>query len=66
MIKITNQEIIETIKYLNFCGLCTTGDCKNCARKIVKDKVLKLLKGDKEKLQMCGYNDYRILRRIKQ
>lgn len=42
----TNQEIIETIKYLNFCGLCTTGDCKNCERKIAKDKVLELLKLD--------------------
>lgn len=45
----TNQEIIETIKYLNFCGLCTTGDCKNCARKIAKDKVLELLERDKAK-----------------
>lgn len=42
----TNQKIIETIKYLNFCGLCTTGDCKNCVRKIAKDKVLELLKSD--------------------
>lgn len=42
----TNKEIIETIKYLNFCGLCTTGDCKNCARKISKDKVLELLERD--------------------
>ncbi len=38
----TNKEIIKTIKYLNFCGLCTTGDCKNCARKIAKDKMLEL------------------------
>lgn len=42
----TNKEIIETIKYLNFCGLCTTGDCKNCARKISKEKVLELLDRD--------------------
>lgn len=42
----TNQDIIETIKYLNFCGLCTTGDCKNCARKIAKDKVLELLENE--------------------
>lgn len=42
----TNKEIIETIKYLNFCGLCTTGDCKNCARKISKEKVLELLERD--------------------
>ena len=46
----TNQEIIETIKYLNFCGLCTTGDCKNCKRKIAKDKVLQLLERDTAKL----------------
>lgn len=45
----TNQEIIETIKYLNFCGLCTTGDCKNCARKIAKDQVLELLERDTAK-----------------
>ena len=45
----TNQEIIKTIKYLNFCGLCTTGDCKNCARKIAKDKVLELLERDTAK-----------------
>lgn len=43
-----NQKIIETIKYLNFCGLCTTGDCKNCARKIAKDKVLLLLELERE------------------
>lgn len=42
----TDQEIIETIKYMNFCGSCTKGDCKNCARKIAKDKVLELLKRD--------------------
>lgn len=54
MIKITNQEIIQTIKYLNFCGLCTTGDCKNCARKMAKDKVLKLLEEDKEKQIKIG------------
>ena len=51
----TNQEIIETIKYLNFCGLCTTGDCMNCARKIAKDKVLELLEKtqqDKQKLKV--------------
>lgn len=46
----TNQEIIETIKYMNFCGLCTTGDCNNCARKIAKDKVLQLLERDMAKL----------------
>lgn len=45
----TNKEIIETIKYLNFCGLCTTGDCKICARKIAKDKVLELLERDTDK-----------------
>lgn len=45
----TNKEIIETIKYLNFCGLCTTGDCINCARKISKDKVLELLERDSTK-----------------
>lgn len=45
----TNQEVIETIKYLNFCGLCTTGDCKNCTRKIAKDKVLELLERDTAK-----------------
>lgn len=44
--KMTNGEIIDTIKYLNFCGLCTTGDCKNCVRKIAKDKVLKLFERD--------------------
>ena len=42
----TNQKIIETIKYLNFSGLCATGDCKNCVRKIAKDKVLELLKSN--------------------
>lgn len=47
--EMTNQEIIETIKYLNFCGLCTTGDCKNCVRKIAKDKVLELLEKDTAK-----------------
>lgn len=45
----TNQEIIKTIKCMNFCGLCTTGDCKNCARKISKDKVLELLEKDTAK-----------------
>lgn len=45
----TNKEIIETIKYLNFCGLCTTGDCENCVRKISKDKVLELLERDSAK-----------------
>ena len=49
MIKITNQEIIQTVKYLNFCGLCTTGDCKKCERKISKDKVLELLERDTAK-----------------
>lgn len=44
-----NQEIIKTIKYLNFCGVCTTGDCKNYIRKISKDKVLELLKTDTAK-----------------
>lgn len=44
----TIQEIIKTVKYLNFCGLCTTGDCKNCARKIAKDKVLSLLELERE------------------
>lgn len=51
----TNKKIIETIKYLNFCGLCTTGDCKNCARKIAKDKVLELLENtqqDNQKLKL--------------
>lgn len=47
--EMTNQEIIETIKYLNFCGLCATGDCENCARKIAKDKVLELLEIDTAK-----------------
>lgn len=45
----TNKEIIETVKYLNFCGLCTTGDCINCARKISKDKALELLERDTTK-----------------
>lgn len=40
---ITNQEIIDTIKDINFCGLCTTGDCDNCVKKISKDKVISLL-----------------------
>ena len=53
----TNQEIIETIKYLNFCGLCTTGDCKNCVRKIAKDKVLELLEKDTAKQPICGEKD---------
>ncbi len=44
----TNKEIIETIKYLNFCGLCTTGDCNKCARKISKDKVLSLLELERD------------------
>lgn len=42
--EMTNQEIIETIKYLNFCGLCTTGDCENCKRKYLKMKCWNYLK----------------------
>lgn len=41
-----NQEIIETIKYLNSCGVCTKRNCKNCPRKISKDKVLELFRRD--------------------
>ena len=59
--EMTNQEIIETIKYLNFCGLCTTGDCKNCARKIAKDKVLSLLE-----LERYMINEKKLIEDIKE
>lgn len=26
------QKALDTIKNMNFCGLCTTGDCDNCER----------------------------------
>ena len=33
----------EVIKKMNFCGLCTTGNCAECDRKIAKDESIKAL-----------------------
>lgn len=44
----TEQEAIEVIKRLNFCGLCTTGPCGNCKRKLAKDVALSALEEIKE------------------
>ena len=34
---------IEVIKSMNFCGLCTTGNCAECDKKIAKDEAIKAL-----------------------
>ena len=34
---------IEVIKNMNFCGLCTTGNCAECDRKMAKDEAIKAL-----------------------
>ena len=34
---------IEFIKNMNFCGLCTTGNCAECDKKVVKDEAIKAL-----------------------
>lgn len=41
--KMTENEAIGVLKYLNFCGLCTTGPCGNCERKQAKDAALSAL-----------------------
>ena len=38
------KEIIETIQNMNFCGLCTTGNCRECIRKKAKEKAIEALK----------------------
>lgn len=38
------QKAINTLKYLNFCGICTTGPCDNCDRKLAKDAAIAALK----------------------
>lgn len=37
------QKVIEVIKNINFCGLCTTGKCEECDRKKAKDEVINSL-----------------------
>lgn len=37
------REIIETIQNMNFCGLCTTGNCRECIRKKAKEKAIEAL-----------------------
>lgn len=39
----TGNEAIRVLKYLNFCGLCTTGPCGDCERKQAKDAALSAL-----------------------
>lgn len=34
---------IEVIKNMNFCGLCTTGNCAECDRKMAKDEAINAL-----------------------
>ena len=34
---------IEVIKSMNFCGLCTTGNCAECDKKTAKDEAIKAL-----------------------
>lgn len=36
----TEQEAIEVLKHLNFCGICTTGPCEECERKQAKEAAL--------------------------
>lgn len=39
----TENEAISVLKYLNFCGLCTTGPCGDCERKLAKEAALSAL-----------------------
>lgn len=39
----TENKAISVIKYLNFCGICTTGPCVDCERKQAKDEALSAL-----------------------
>lgn len=36
----TEYEAIEVLKKLNFCGICTTGPCGECERKLAKEAAL--------------------------
>lgn len=44
----TPDKSIEIIKNMNFCGLCTTGNCSECGRKITKDEVIRALEEIKQ------------------
>lgn len=37
------MEAVKIIKSINFCGLCTTGNCHTCDRKTAKDEAIKAL-----------------------
>lgn len=37
------REIIEIIQNMNYCGLCTTGNCRECIRKKAKEKAIEAL-----------------------
>ena len=39
----TEKEAIKVIKKLVFCGMCTTGPCGDCERKLAKDMALSAL-----------------------
>lgn len=41
--RMTEQKVIEVIRQLNFCGLCTTGSCGKCERQQAKEATVAAL-----------------------
>lgn len=47
---------IEVIRCINFCGTCTTGNCKECEKFVAKEMAINALKRQQE-LKELGFTD---------
>ena len=58
---VTEEKAIQVIRCTNFCGLCTTGNCKQCEKLMSKEMAINALEKQIPKTPIkedSGVNDY--------